>query len=655
LKSITKMLARLFRKDRNLNPPRPSLESLLSRIFTSDPPAALVKTLSPETFARKLESLPGALTADFRGSDGVSRGVLILPEQAERTGKTEERDDPRELLDRLPSALPRLFFIGRGENAREYHLDFSFVLPGRIRKENRRGVENQAEGSEIFSVEVPGQGEFFLLAEQPVTDRLRRLYPGDGEFVAAVEAFLFGGDAHPREEGESLTMTVSRPEQFMAGRFFLPGEIARNPEPIRSRFLSATSTREGEKYLREPGFWFRVTLVLDGETFPVHYFFKGISLDAEGKRKDVFRQLFRMILRKTVSSFRSCGFQVSSVRGDFGAPPGAESLSSSLLMDFQIQSARFLIRGYTAVTLNLITRILDRILPPWAFRYWTDSLLARLKTLLSLNAELYATGRMEIYERYRSEEGPSHSPGDPLGDLRKNMIKLNELLELLSLREARTIVSNLLYRKGWTGSRLRTLFFFREYAGTDPEGEPVYIDKTLIDFDEVRFRTFLMRNMLDQWDNSGTSGPSLEEGLLIHFQLLRLIREESGTGAFFSPSPLLLSVLESEFSAYREGLEAIIAGLPQDRVYLDYRDWHIPQLTVLLNALPQEILHSLFRYTPEDLSRFRPVLPSGRYQEVARSLTDADREPDDRALETILLYRKRIREILASPPPDDYN
>ena len=624
-------------------------EELLERIFNgiagdshkSDdaPPGCRIKKTTSSEFLDNLEGIEEGWVYYFMDNRGKTGGALITG--ISEDDRSQDSEDPS---SGIPPSLPGLLFLEKLEVTDEYFLNFHFILPVRFRKNEKKKVIRLAEGAQPLALE--GGREIYLLVDYDIWERIEKNYPENPEFSNAVEYFLFGENNFAEEEGESLILDISRPEEFLAGRFFLPKQISGRPEPVFSRFEKICATKNGDFFGDKTGLWFRVQLEIKGTSFPVYYYFDRMNRDDAMNRKNVFRRMFRIIVGKNVRNMARCGIKVDSVKGDFDNPPSSLHICESVLMGFNLFSLRTEIHGWVVVSVDLIKLILYSILPPWAFRFLSDNLLNRLRMLFSLSSELQTSGKMSLYERPERERSPENDPCSRLRDLKLNFIKLNELLELITPKEARLIVANFLYRHGWTGEKLKELFYFRMESGYDEENEPVYTLRTLIGFDEPRFRSFLMKNMADQWINSEHAGIDYERGMLEHFEVLRLLRDEIRKQKYFTPSDSLHNVLEGEFEWYRDKIAEILEGVLRDKNYLNFEDKYIPDLNLLLTNMPRENLVTLFRYAREDLPRFKKVISENLYNEVVSLLEETSPELDEKATETVIHYRKRIHRII---------
>ncbi|MBI9104150.1 MAG: hypothetical protein JEY99_17165 [Spirochaetales bacterium] len=574
---------------------------------------------------------------DSRGTTG---GVLISQDpQAVETAESAEEDSP-------PPALGKLLFLEKNSQTGEYFLNFHFRLPMKFQKENRISIFRQAEGARVYRINK-GEQNFILLLEAGIWDNILKNYPGEPGLVEGVEYFLFGKDLTLDEEGETLSLGISRPEEFMAGRFFLPRQISGKPEPVLSRFDTLTASKDEEFFAESQGLWFRVRMEIGGTVYPFYYYFDKLNREDALNRKNIFRQMFKLIIRKNLKNLKDCGIQVTKIAGEFDKPPRPVYHTGSVMMGFNLLSSQYSIHGWVVISTSLIKLILNSILPPWAFKFLEDNLLNRLRMLFSLSSELHASGRMELYERPIKD-----SPGDgdvysKIRELKLNFIKVNELLELITLKEARLIISNLLYRQGWTGEKLRELFYFNMPSSYNDAGEPVFTLQTLIGFDEPRFRSFLMKNMLDQWQNSEHTGNDYNFGMMEHFKIMRAIREEVIEQKYLTPTGSLVAIIEGEFRWYREEMQKLLDETIQDKNYLKYSETHIPELNRLLTNMPLENLVTLFRYCPEDLPHFRGVISENLYTEVCDFLKNTDIELDEKAVETAVYYRKQIYDIMS--------
>ena len=518
----------------------------------------------------------------------------------------------------------------------------------KIKEENKGSLLREAEGAGLLSIRNSADNFLFLI-ETGILEHLEKEYPRSQPLKQAVDYFVFNEDLfRKKEEGESLVISISRPEEFMIGRFFLPRQITRSPALVLTRFETAVSTRNGNFLKPDQGFWFRLRMEIEGTVYPVYYCFDQMNSDDGGRKKKTFQQLFQLIIRKNIKNMKDCGIAVTRIAGDFDKQPEPAQVQDSVLMGFSLLSRSSKVHGWVIVQLPLLHLLFRSILPPWAFQFLSDNLLNRLRMLLSLSRELQSSGKMELYERPETVISSEGSIYQRIQELKLGFIKLNELLELLTPREARLLISNLLYRRGWTGEKLRELFFFSILAGYDKSQEPVYTIETLIGFNEDRFKKLLMKNMRDQWETSSLAGSDYNSGMLKHFKILQIIQEEMEAQKYFTPSTSLKTIINGEFLWYRAELEGLLTEIAGDKAYLKYQQKDIPGLNRLLTNMRFDDLVTLFRYCPEDIRYFQEIISDNLSSQLIGAVEQSSTDFDEKAVETLAFYRERIHSIIAA-------
>lgn len=569
-----------------------------------------------------------------------------------------DRLDSQQLLRWSYPLTPALWMRKSPEDSGEYELPFYYMDPYKGKQEDRELLFWDASPTDILRCTTEGNVRFYLCIESQVASELRESLAEKGEFLEGCKTFVLDepGKYHRTAEGpDPLEIKIKDPNTFLAGRFFLPMDLTRDPL-MHSSIRSLALSKAGGYYRDRKGLWFKLTFFLqDGETqWPLFYFFHQPESRKKPLEQGPFRQLVKILTRRMREQFSQVGIELSQLKGQFCGDPPPGAVSQCYLMNFYLHSDSRIVSGSLMVPVSLISFLVRKFAFPWSLVAKPDNPQNQLRMLFCLNQLFFSRNSLSVLPARNQEKR-----GESIEEFRKSFLTLNDLIALSSVRETRILLTNFLYRRGWTGATLPRLFYYVEYIPPPEESEDDQPGRaslyTLIGFQEDKLLQAMPRNMRDEWPRHGPSGSQLlsynqwvEENFLLMKTLFKAVKK----GEFQLPYRLK-SILYKEFEEYGKRVDSYRESFfdPQ-KGHLDLSESRNPLLSEFFYQLRGEEGAALFYFHPEEMDHFGSLIPPAKRDsfQVGISRLKDHKEDEDEVLQQALAIRKRI--LLLNPGED---
>jgi len=477
--------------------------------------------------------------------------------------------------------------------------------------------------------EGPG---FYLLIETHILAQIDQRLAKDPGFQEASRTFLKDqpGERHKTIEKDPLILPIDDPLCFMAGRYFLPLELRRQPPVIQSQIHQLVLSA-GAAYFSQPGLWFRAVIQTEemSNPLPVYYYFPPSAKTQQIPEKEAFSPLIKMMLRHLKHQLGETGFHFKRFSVDFCEVPPKARIGRSYIFSFRLFSERSAVDGELLIPFDLVALIVQKIADPWTLRLTADNPLNQLRMLYSLNREVERQKLLPLLPSVGEQVDPEET--DKVEKLREGFITLADLLGLSSLWEIRQILTNFLYRQGWTGATLPRLFYYVQAVG---EGEKIKARRyKLAGFSEERLLRAMPRNMADQWPSqTGRQAEYLnytdwsQENFLVLKELYRQTEKGSVTLPFRQHQ-----LLKQAFLEYLDRLK--IFGkhyVDQQKHFWDpYMD-RKRELQDYFYHISSDEGALLFAFTPEELKLMKGIIPPAKLDQIKVTIQRFDRDIIDR-------------------------
>jgi len=505
----------------------------------------------------------------------------------------------------------------------EYDLPFYFLQPEFL---EGRDIRIHWAASSMLCWEIRYQeGSALILIEKERHKSLVRELAAQANFQEALGAFLFdqAGTHHkpePAGQNDPLVLEIPEPVDFMAGRYFLPLVLHRSSPMVQSLIQRVLLSLKGDFFKEERGLWYRGLFRLEEakQNLGLFYFFPGAEDPSSGAGKSVV-QLVKTILRHFRSRLEGSGLKPSGFGGDFCKEPAPTTIVQCYILEIRIYSANRVVPAYILLPVNLLRFLLKRLTPAWKWLEIVDNPLNRLRMLFSLDGEVRRQKLIALLPEHGEKIAPREA--ESLEDLRQGFITLSDLFSLSTYWESKQLLSNFLYREGWTGAMLPRLFFYIQWESIQGKSRPVRY--RLAGFNEERLIDAMPRNMADQWPLEGAMPGVLlsynewcRENYLVLKELYAKVTKKELILPFRQ-----LRILKEAFDEYTHRVKIYVQQyLQQNPIewtpFLEDKQ----KLQSFFYHYSGEEVFALFQYGKESLKRVGSVIPPAKKDSIIQCI-----------------------------------
>lgn len=505
--------------------------------------------------------------------------------------------------DSSPVKLPpveSLFYLFLNED--QYMLNNSFRMDFAFKNSNLKDLEFMTDERKIFSVNFESGKVFYFLIDNSVCREVIKLINNSNPYKKAVSELVLGYKPE-QDTSESIELDISNRGDFMIGRLFLPSIIARKPVLTETLFTKITVSNISDPLKGWDGLCYKITINMEGNSFHIYYLFDLINRENIDKYKKLFYNLLKIIVKNSRQKLAECDIQIERVNATVINRPEDTDMAGAIRLKYYLKSNNTLVSSSIFIPIEYISYLLKKITLPWYIDFTMDTLENRVKSLLSLNRELYSQGKLSLIEFSNSYEERSNNP---ITQAKFNFIKVHEVLDLISESERKKIIFDYLYRKGWSAKKMKKLFY---YTVTPSYADGPQVVYPLALFNEEEFRNSLMNNMRDEWEHNRSLVFYDEERVLIdHFNLLREIYMDEE----FTCSKRLKSILDLSFDRYNTLVDELFQKIREGRVRSPEREKHLKRVTRYFSD--NFFIKRVFYYVPENLNYYSEVLRPDQLQ-----------------------------------------
>lgn len=517
-----------------------------------------------------------------------------------------------------PGKLPpieRLFYLYWNED--QYMLNNNFRMDFAFKESNLRDLEFMADERKIYSIRFNSGKIIYFLLDNSVCREVVKLINNSDIYKKAVSELILGSrESH--NETDEVVLDVSSRGDFMIGRLFLPSIIARKPVLTETLFTKITVSNREDQLEDWEGLCYKITFQVEGQSFSLFYLFDLINRDNIEQYKKLFYNLLKIIVKNSRQKLTECDIQIEKVNAGVVNRPEVPQMVGALRLKYYLKSANTLVSSSIFVPIEYISYLLKNITPPWYIDFTMDTLENRVKSLLSLNRELFSQGKLSIVEFFNSYEQKS---SNPITQAKLSFIKVHEVLDLISESERKKIIFDYLYRKGWSAKKMKKLFYYTVTPKFEDGPQVVY---PLALFNEDEFRNSLMNNMRDEWEHNHSLVFYDEEKVLLdHFNLLR----EMYMDETLSCSKRLKSILDQCFDRYNRLVDEIFEKIKADRLRSRDRDRNLQRVAGYFSD--NFYIKKIFYYVPQNLNSYSEVLQPGQLQLLEKIEVEEPNYRDD--------------------------
>lgn len=550
---------------------------------------------------------------------------------------------PWDDLEKASLLCPLIWLRPSHEKPGEYELPFYFLQPEVMKGRDVR-VNWAASSMDLWEIQA-GEKTAILMLDRDIRKRLDQQLASEPEFQRALEAFL-GNKAEARDRTETVILNIDEPVDFMAGRFFIPLELRRQSPTVQCSVRSVILSGDGRYLTEERGLWYRAVFRLKDEdnNRGLFYFFPG-SDDSSSRAGQSAIRVVKMLLRHFRSRLQSTEMEPRGFGGDFCTEPESALIVNSYILEFNLYSGIRKAPVYLILPIPLVRWLLQQITPPWKWVEILDNPENRLRMLFSLDGEIHRQGLFPLLP----EHGDKISPEDAetIEDLRLGFITLADIFSLSSHWELRQLISNFLYREGWTGSMLPRLFYYFQWEEIQDKMRPVRY--RLAGFNEERLLKAMPKNMADQWPREGAAPGVLlssNEWCQENYRVLRDIYIKVRKEELFL-SARAMKILYESFNNYTNRVEIFVKHQLQHNPvnwaqYINEKQ----KLQGFFFHYSGAETYALFSYNADAFSRLDTIIPPAKKDSIIQCIRrnkNAYNSQEERFLD-YLSARKRLSE-----------
>jgi hypothetical protein len=363
-----------------------------------------VTRINPETFEKHLSGITAAYIASSYGRDEVPCSQFFMPSDSAHLllekMRQKRRDVPPDddealslLLDRIEGNLFYMFLPDQTADSSPLRLkhqyeeaDFQAVM---------WGISDclifQLEDG-IFKAWIAVPADLWNKLGDAIADKD---YQWRLRSIAVTE--YSGPDTSP--VNETVSIRITRPEEFLLGRFFLPGFIKLNEIVLGSVFKKISAGTDVA-----PVGTFRVSLDIkaDGSVYIIWYFFVVCTINTFNELAGSFDNLFKAILRDTVANIRSAcpAINITGIR--YKTSPAGEPVSDSVILHAELNINHKPVSTLVAVPPEFINLIALHTLENIKLLHSTP--LNRVLSVLSVSRALFSKGIGSFLNSYRGAD-----------------------------------------------------------------------------------------------------------------------------------------------------------------------------------------------------------------------------------------------------------
>ncbi len=597
------------------------IEHIFKKIFQINNINVSVKLCSELEKESKINSIINGIGFNTYSKNSSSNFTCLKASNSSNTKDSE--------INKLLS-LPKIEdIIHINYKNQQYILNSNFRFEFVFNTDNKRDILFRLDESEVFEIVLDSLEKFYFIIDRKVVSRVNNLLNRSNQFNESVNELVFSKKQDNSNE-QSIHLKIDNNDEFMVGRFFLPKIISNKPVLTETTFKDIKLMYNADYYNKWSGLCFEITFCINGESFNVFYLFDLIDSENSSDYESMFTKLLKIIFKSNIKNLKECDISITKITASVIDKPTDNQIIESIQLRYYLSTEESMVCGRIFIPLKLISYILLKIAPPWSIDYTLDTLENRLKSFLCLNRELYSQGRLSLVNVGIYEEKKSNNP---ITDLKLNFIKLHQVMDLLSNSEAKKIISNYLYNKGWSGRKLRNLFY---YSVRDSFNREVVMTYPVALFNEEKFKDNLMNNMLDEWLHSHDTNFNSENNVYLdHFHILR----DMYINSEFKFSTKLRTILNECFSTYFNKVDSILSNTKSlNYISANNRTIHMNRVAPYFND--NHFIKTTFYYFPEHIGVYAEVLNPNQQLLLSRIEIDPPKHNDD-WLENYIDFRNK--------------
>jgi len=366
----------------------------------------LVTGIKPEMFEKYLAGITAAYIASSYGCDEVPCSQFFMPFDSAHLllekMRQEHRDVPPDddealslLMDRVEGNLFYMFLPGQSADGRplrlkcQYHeADLQAVM---------WGISDclifQLEGGIFTAWMVVPVGLWDKLGDAIVD----KDYQWRLRSIAVTE--YAGTESSP--DNEIATICITRPEEFLLGRFFLPGFLKLDEIVLSSAFKKISA---GTDFPLAGSFRVSLDIKVGGAIYTLWYFFAGCTIDTFNELAGSFDSLFKPVLRDIVANIRSACPAISIAGIRYNISPVGEPVRDSVILHAELNINFNPLSTLVAVPSAFINLIALNTLGHEEIQLLRSTPHNRMLSIISVNRALFSKGISSFLNSYRGDD-----------------------------------------------------------------------------------------------------------------------------------------------------------------------------------------------------------------------------------------------------------
>ncbi len=395
------------------------------------------------------------------------------------------------LMDWLDGRITRLFFLENGEVRSFYRMKKPWAPA------DEEGLMWAASGCAIIAVSDK-RHSFYLLVDERTDLRLKKDI-AVSDFRKAVRALIITQldrelAVEDDESGEDIILTITKPREFVLGRFFLPVKTTADNCSLTSRFNRIIIPYHGPAYASHDFHWMKLVLNADGGSYAVYYLFR------DGGNGAVARALassavFRDILRETMVFLKTnCrSMQLSGIQFQAGAKPADEEAAGCAILSAGVKYNYEPAQALVFVTKPFLLLLTGHLLSPWEVSLFQFTMRNRLLAIVSLNKTVFSRGIQSFVRNLGADSIPM--------PVEITCLPFYEFMELIGDGDLKIIIQNYLVPKYGPSYRCLFTISITERAASG-DSEPAITRSRIVEveYDRARFERFLPAALKEEDD-----------------------------------------------------------------------------------------------------------------------------------------------------------
>jgi hypothetical protein len=408
---------------------------------------------------------------------------------------------------------------------------------------------------------------------------------------------------------------------------------------------SVVLSSSGQYFSDMPGLWYHLSLSSEeGTQWPLLYHF----VQPPERKQDLDPQVFQPLMKKLIKglgkSFKLSGLELLKLQGQFCAEPPDSLISKCYILNFRILAGSYILGAAMAVPHGLVQRLVKTLAFPWTITLSLSNPLNLLRMLFSLDHLVLQRNKVPLLPQSEMQMDPGKVQS--LEELRRGFISFQDLFSLSSPWETTYLVTNFLYRQGWTGATLPKLFYYIEFQ--ENQGKTTASRFCLLGFQERRLVDAMPKNMADQWPPHGLSPDNLwsyNDWCQENFQQQKLLLKALNHGDI-QLSFRLEQLLRQEFERYRGSVEEYrLQHFQEDKEHLQKGGLKDEELRYFFYHLDARRGAMLFYFVPEQMNYYGKLIPPAKRERLEYQIEQLKKYPEDEDEYLITAVELR-REIL---------